>query len=85
MKRTTPKQQENELLITLHSSWVHTHFMLKNDKKQANHTPPLLSPNLLSISQFHCTKNVKEYFLTSSFISFIWKSAQFRITLQPKK
>ena len=75
MKRTIPKQQENELLITLHPSWVHTYFVLKNDKKQANHTPPLQSPNLLPISQFHCTKNVKEYFLTSSFISFIWKSA----------
>lgn len=85
MKRITFKQQENELLITLHSSWVHTHFVLKNDKKQANHTPPLQSPNLLSISQFHSAKNVKEYFLTSSFISFIWKSDQFRITLQPKK
>lgn len=85
MKRTIHNQQENELLITLHSSWVHIYFMLKNDKKQANHTPPLQSPNLLSISQFHCTKNVKEYFLTSSFISFIWKSARFRITLQPKK
>lgn len=33
MKRITPKQQENELLITLHSSWVHTHFMLENDKR----------------------------------------------------
>lgn len=85
MKRITPKQQENELLITLKHSWIYTHFVLKNDKKQAKYTPPLLSPNLLSISQFHCTKNVKEYFLTSSFISFIWKSAQFRITLQPKK
>ena len=85
MKHTTPKQQENELLITLKHSWIYTHFVLKNDKKQADYTPPLLSPNLLSISQFHCTKNVKEYFLTSSFISFIWKSAQFRITLQPKK
>lgn len=85
MKRITPKQQENELLITLHSSWVHTHFILKNDKKQAKYTPPLQSPNLLSISQFHSSKNVKEYFLTSSFISFIWKSDQFRITLQPKK
>ena len=85
MKRTTPKQQENELLITLLSSWVNTHFMLKNYKQQADYTPPLQSPNLLSISQFHSAKNVKEYFLTSSFISFIWKSAQFRITLQPKK
>lgn len=75
MKHTTPKQQENELLITLHSSWVHTHFILKNDKKQADYTPPLQSPNLLSISQFHSAKNVKEYFLTSSFFSFIWKSA----------
>ena len=75
MKRTIPKPQENELLITLHSSYVHTHFMLKNDKKQANYTPPLQSPNLLSISQSHSAKNVKEYFLTSSFISFIWKSA----------
>lgn len=85
MKCTIPKPQENELLITLHSSYVHTHFMLKNDKKQAKYTPSLQSPNLLSISQFHCAKNVKEYFLTSSFISFIWKSDQFRITLQPKK
>ena len=85
MKHTIPKPQENELLITLHSSYVHTHFVLKNDKKQANHTPPLQSPNLPSISQFHCAKNVKEYFLTSSFFSFIWKSDQFRITLQPKK
>ena len=75
MKCTIPKQQENELLITLHSSYVHTHFVLKNDKKQVKYTPPLQSRNLLSISQFHSTKNVKEYFLTSSFISFIWKSA----------
>ena len=75
MKRTIPKPQENELLITLHSSWVHTYIMLKNDKKQAKYTPPLQSPNLLSISQFHSVKNVEEYFLTSSFISFIWKSA----------
>lgn len=85
MKRTIPKQQENELLITLKHSWIYTRFVIKNDKKQANQTPPLQSPNLLSISQFHSTKNVKEYFLTSSFFSFIWKSDQFRITLQPKK
>ena len=84
MECTIPKQQENELLITLKHSWIYTRFVLKNDKKQANQTPPLQSPNLLSISQFHSAKNVKEYFLTSSFISFIWKSAQFRITLQPK-
>ena len=75
MKRTIHKQQENELLITLKHSWIHTHFMLKNYKQQAKYTPPLQSPNLLSISQFHSAKNVKEYFLTSSFISFIWKSA----------
>ena len=85
MKRTIPKPQENELLITLKYSWIYTHFVLKNDKKQTKYTPPLQSPNLLSISQFHSAKNVKEYFLTSSFFSFIWKSAQFRITLQPKK
>ena len=75
MKHTIPKPQENELLITLHSPYVHTHFMLKNYKQQAKYTPPLQPPNLLSISQFHSAKNVKEYFLTSSFISFIWKSA----------
>lgn len=85
MKHTIPKPQENELLITLKHSWIYTHFVLKNDKKQANQTPPLQSPNLLSISQFYYIKNVKEYFLTLSFFLFIWKSAQFRITLQPKK
>ena len=50
MKHTIPKPQENELLITLKHSWIYTHFALKNDKKQANYTPPLQSPNLFSIS-----------------------------------